>query len=106
MKRAVIAVVLAALATPAPAYFDTGNDWLETCRRRDGFGEGLCLGLTSSTVDTMLALGYKCQNITGVTRRQAMDTIIQYLHSNPAQRHLPGVFSGILAIEKAFGCKN
>jgi hypothetical protein len=105
MKIAPVAVILALWATPSPAYFDNGNQWLDACTRQTDFAKGLCLGLASATLDTMLALDYKCGSLEGMTRQQAADVVIKFLRDNPGDRHGPGVFNGILAFQQAFGCR-
>jgi len=100
------AVIALMGGSPAAAqYFDTGNELLSICNRRDGGASMLCMGIVSGIADMMMASGYKCNPGAPITRQQAQDVAVKYLRDHPETRHGPAVFSVILAMQKDFDCE-
>lgn len=106
MYRILVAIFISGGAVlPANAYFWTGNELLDACRKKLEFAEGLCVGDVAATFDAMSALGYECRNVSKVTRQQVRDVVIRYLEQHPEHRHMPAAYQSIVAIELAFNCQ-
>jgi hypothetical protein len=93
------------VATPAAAYFDTGNEVYERCIAPDKTSKRqICLATASAYLDMMRALGYACTG-DNLTLRQVADAFVKFLKENAESRQKSGPSLAIEAFSKGFGCK-
>jgi len=93
------------VATPAAAYFDTGNDVYERCIAAEKTSKRqICLATASAYLDMMRALGYSCTG-DNLTRSQVADVFVKFLKENPESRQKSGPSLAIEAFSKEFGCR-
>jgi hypothetical protein len=101
----IVFLIVVGTVDAASAYFDTGNDLYDVCRRKTDHFQGACIATISGAFDMMYALGYTCEGAGDVTREQLRDVAVKFLTDNPQHRNAPAVFSILLAFETAFRCK-
>jgi Rap1a immunity proteins len=94
------------VSTPAPAYFDRGNEIYERCIAPDKTPKRqICLATASAYFDMMRAQGYSCTGDDKITRRQVADVFLKFLRENPESRQKAGPLLAVEAFSKAFSCK-
>jgi Rap1a immunity proteins len=94
-------------------YFDTGNSMFEDCsadtNNIDTLADTLpremrCRMTTLAYLDMMLALGFRCGNLQGVTQEQIVDVFKKYLADHPELRNHNAALLAQDAFNDAFRC--
>ena len=109
-KRVSLLVMAWLVAGGAQAAFLDGNQLLEYCTPRGGYGEGACDGYVAGVVDSRLSRQDKhgqpaayCLPET-VTLGQIVWLVTRYLHEHPQELHFTADSTVDTALQKAFPC--
>lgn len=101
--------LLAAAALQQSGMF-TANDLWDSCRQTGADHQAVCFGYISAVVDTyqtfhiLAGEGTDCIPV-GVTYEQFRDVAVDYLRSNPRNRHLPAAGIVLISLSEAYGCQ-
>lgn len=104
-----LASLMAAAALQQSGMF-TANELWESCRQADASNQSVCFGYISAVVDTyqtfhiLAGEGTECIPA-GVTYEQFRDVAVDYLRSNPRNRHLPAAGIVLISLSEAYGCQ-
>jgi hypothetical protein len=98
-------------------FFDSGNRMFDACSAEisdssdsetdaNDVPKSLHCGMTTRAyLDMMIALGYKCSNLSGVTNQQLRDVYLKYRKERPEIRNYSGGTLAIEAYGQAFQCR-
>jgi hypothetical protein len=108
MMRAVVLLILVAVAAPAAAQRVSkvdGNKLMSLCRSSDIKGcDGYVAGVADALAEVREDAHVACIPAR-VTNEQLRDVVLKYLHDEPQYRQLPGGHLAVHAFAKAWPCK-
>jgi hypothetical protein len=101
MKKLLLALCFAAIASPASAGFVNGNKLLDWCKGRE---RSLCAGYVAGVVDMLDEDDRLCLT-TDVNVTQITDITTKFLAAHPESRHQRAAILVYRALTEAFSCR-